>query len=334
MRFALAGLVLLVAGGCGRPVQIDYYNFDFPKPLTHRELISHSTAIVVGTVTSVKVTRKAVPARKQPKLLLDQTRVEIAVENALLGEVPQQLTFEFFAYSPQNGGYSGPPLFRVRSGERRIFFLTRDSGEFRSTGDVRDYTLKVWSGRHKKLSPVKDMADAMLDPASTEAIGNAISEVLLGLGDTYNPQAMTAELKILEETSDELAGPARTAARLALLVANESDLRLAATACLELSERYAGQSGCLSRFEKNELVPEDLRRKATEMHTTRQVWDERLKRRLRAFPLIAFDGDSIFQLRQELRLLLDSPDPELKQLACETLLRSFAETQPRCPPKK
>src|SRR5687768_7588542 len=97
-RIAIVPITLLLTASCGRPMQCDYFDFDFQKPLGYDQLIFRSSDIVVGTVVSVKITREGVPARKLPALLLDETRVEIHVENILLGDAKQpRLAFKFLA---------------------------------------------------------------------------------------------------------------------------------------------------------------------------------------------------------------------------------------------
>jgi hypothetical protein len=155
---AISGAMILLMS-CGRSTQHDYYDFDFQKPPDVRQLIWRSSIIVLGTVAGVRTIREGIPAGKQPELLLDQMRVDVAVENVLLGNLDRpRMTIEFFGYSKGNpGGYTGPPPLVILPGERRMFFLTQDFGVYRSVGDVRDSnTLMVWSGLHKSVRPLGD----------------------------------------------------------------------------------------------------------------------------------------------------------------------------------
>ena len=130
---SVAVVAMGVLFGCGqRPV--DYFDFDFQKPLGWDQLLFRSSLVVVGTVKGIEVVRSGIPARKDPELLLDETQVDLDVENVLLGDWPDpKLKFVFFGFSTKNrGGYTGPALYRVLPGERAIFFLTVDQGLLRS----------------------------------------------------------------------------------------------------------------------------------------------------------------------------------------------------------
>src|SRR5690349_1971935 len=110
LRIRLAGMAVVAAIACNRPLQVDYYDFDFQKPMSYEQLVVRSSVIVAGTVQSVRIIREAVPARRQPELRLDETRVAVKVENILRGDVRgPRLEFVFFGYSLRNpGGYDGP----------------------------------------------------------------------------------------------------------------------------------------------------------------------------------------------------------------------------------
>src|SRR4051794_15671672 len=104
--FAVVGMLLTA---CGHRPQCGCYDFDFQKPLDYRQLVFRSSMIISGTVRSVSVIRSGVPARKAPELLLDETQVDVDVENVLRGDWSMAaLRFVFFGFSPKNrGGYSG-----------------------------------------------------------------------------------------------------------------------------------------------------------------------------------------------------------------------------------
>ena len=257
-----AAVLLLVSAGCGRIVQCDYYDFDLQKPLDYRQLVFKSSDVVVGSVRSVEITRSGISSRKAPELLLDETTVDIDVENVLRGEWSEpRLRFKFFAYSAKNrGGYTGPALYRVESGERRIFFLTKDSGEFRSVADVRgDYSIRVWSGLHRGFPRSEARAElALLYAAAPTALGGDISAILLDVGEGHNAEAMAGTLGRAADVSDALASRKATVSHLQRLTANGQSRSLRIAACLMLAEQYAGQSNCLYALDKDpSLLPTD-----------------------------------------------------------------------------
>ena len=148
----VCSVAILGALGCGPARQVDYYDFDLQKPLNAKQLLFKSSAVIVGTVKSVNIARSGVPARRDHEFLLDETQVEVDVENVLRGDQPgQHIRFEFFGYSAKNrGGYIGPGTYRVAAGERWIFFLAIDDGQFRSVADLRGgYSFRVRTGLHR-----------------------------------------------------------------------------------------------------------------------------------------------------------------------------------------
>src|SRR5665213_1573414 len=137
-----AQILLLVGCGSG-PQFCDYYDpQDLQSPRTF-QVMNASPIVLVGTVRSTTVISRGLPARKQSTLRLDLMKAEITVENSLRAALQStDAQFYYFEFSPMNGGYSGPPRYHLDRADRRVFFLTRDSGVLRSSGDVLDYTLR------------------------------------------------------------------------------------------------------------------------------------------------------------------------------------------------
>jgi hypothetical protein len=328
----VAGLTL--ATGCRAPTQVDYYDFDFQKAPDVRQLIWRSPVIVVGTVASSSIIRAGVPARRQPELLLDHVRVEVDVENVLRGEIDRgRRVIEFFTISAKNqGGWTGPAPLTIRAAERRMFFLTKDAGVYRSIGDGRnDYVLYVWSGRHEDVRRDESMAALYSVPFRRDTVvGNAIAEILLNLGEGYDGSGMTSSLSWDTHLSSVLTTRKKTAARLHVLAANDGEPRVGAKACLILAEQFYGQYACLEKFMSNAALGMDVRKEMSEVQVKRLQWNRRLKEDLRKRPLAELHlgdfSDSLIGLREELELMLDDPDKELRQLACSHLTRNYSRT--------
>jgi hypothetical protein len=333
----LSGIVFLLLTACTRPVQVDYYDFDLQKPLGVDQLVFRSSAIVVATVKSVRMGREGVPARRVPELLLDEVYADVDIENVVLGDVKQrQLQLSYFTFSVKNkGGYSGPALLRVEPGQRRLFFLTTDSGHYRSVADLRnDYSIRVWSGFHKNCCKPIGPTDYFIRRSPQEQIGDSISEILLQLGENYHREGMIQWLDMQAYTASRLAGRQKSAALLKQLAANEHEPGIAAKACLVLSEQYYGQYGCLARLEADATVPANLHAELAKMKIARVDWNARLKKQLRSYPMFAFEmspfSDSIKGVQQELVMLVDDPDPELKTLACAILRQNYPNLPEAC----
>jgi len=289
----------------------------------HYAVFETAPNVVVGVVTSVAVIGEPQPARRDQKLLVQLTKVDIQVENVLRGDVPRAPAhFYFFGYSDKNPGYGGPPLYRVSIGDRRVFFLVREMGELRSAADVFDYTLFVASGSHKDLPFGKDTP-----------LGDVIAEVLLSLGDGYDSADMRSILPLSCRVLDQLSSRRHTVALLRkLLEARDRDLAVAT--CLYLSENYNGQYGCLSDLLSSQGLDAPLRAQAEKILNAARDRSADLKLRLRQFPLYAFSSspfpDSLETIRQELTFLLDDRDPEMRSIACGELTRTYPYPEPRC----
>jgi len=74
-----------------------------------------------------------------------------------------------FTYSDKNRVDLGVPRYVAMVGQRRIYFLRRAGGRYRSVGDVTRYNLPVQSGHHEKAfckgkSPGCCAAELLLTP--------------------------------------------------------------------------------------------------------------------------------------------------------------------------
>lgn len=332
LLLSIAVTSLLIESGCGRAPQRDYYDFDFQRPQPIWQMIYRSSDIVVGTVRAVEIRREAVPAEKQPELLLDETWVKVEVENIIRGSVTSpRLEFIFFAYSARNkGGYSGPKLYQVIPGERRMFFLTRDRGSFRSVGDVRgDYTWMVWSGRHTKRYP-NDAAGAFPEQVDTEKEGAAIAEILLEPGLESDPDAMAGELPRSTSFLNEITSPATIVGHLRKLIHSTVPLKLRLAACQELNDSFQVETTCLTELAQLAGLDGAIRAQIAEKSARQIRWRKALKQSLQTAPMDLVPYMSAKPVREWFNLLTADPDPEIRRLACGALVREFAVTPPPC----
>ncbi len=282
--------------------------------------------VLVGLVTGVNAVGAPRQARRSPGTLLQLTRVELHVENMLRGKVESRnIKFYFFGFSDKNPAYIGLPRYQVAIGERRIFFLTTELGRLRSVGDVLDYTLPVASGFHENIRAEPEVPLRL-----------SIPEVLLSVGKGSNPRAMSATLSILCPVSDYLA-PQTTTVRLLKDLISGSDKGLAAASCLYLAENYHGQYSCLDDLLSSAQLDQSILSRARELQELNRQRDERLKDQIARYPLQAFPSimrsGSVSAIHEELLLLLDDPDANMKALACSALIRLYPYPEPRCAPR-
>lgn len=333
LLLSIAVSALLSEVGCGGASQRDYYEFDLQRPQPISQMIFRSSDIIVGTVKATATRRDAIPAEKQPALLLDETWVRVEVENVIRGSVTSpQLEFVFFAYSSRNnrGAYTGPMLYRVTPGERRMFFLTRDRGSFRSVGDVRgDYTWMIWSGRHVNryphaaAGPFPDQVDPMKE-------GAAIAEILLEPGSEFDAEAMALHLERSTTFLDGIAPPATIVVHLRKLLQSAVPLELRLAACQELNNTYQVESTCLAALAQDAHLEGAIRSRIAERSGKQSRATQALKQSLKTFPLKLAPPVVTKPGWEWFGLLATDPDPEIRQLACSAVAREFGAMPPSC----
>lgn len=319
--FALAALVILVAcSGVGH--QCDYWD---PRDATGRrdfELMLQADIVIVGTVESVAALELGRKACRQQDLLLDLFRMRVAVENVLVGHVPNaSMDVLFFGFSMKNqNGYSGPVLFRPVPGERRVLFLSQ-SRTLRVVGDVYDYTIRVASGKH----------NIPRDDGRTP--WERLGEVLLTLGTEYNPAALCAAIPRYARIMDRLSSRPYTAALLNALTKSEN-LQIAKEACIELSKSYYGQYGCLYDLMKDYRLTANERRAAEAALASERMASTALRIELARDPLGALRrapfSDSLSTLKGEFGLLSADPDEKTARIACDILDTVFRMKPETC----
>ena len=151
---AVAGLVACMqAAG----LQDQFQVADARKPFDQRLRFEIAAPIIVlGHVLEIDDVGRPLPSTGDRRIGVQLNRIKIDVEDVIKGDVRSSpLQFYYFAYSPGASELDlGAPRYLPSIGQRRIFFLKRFEGVYRSVGDVIDYTLRVSSGRHPRGSCV------------------------------------------------------------------------------------------------------------------------------------------------------------------------------------
>jgi hypothetical protein len=269
--------------------------------------------VVAGRVVSVSPVGGPRPANRAPDQLIQLTKATIHVENVLRGRVPTgSASFYYYGFSDQNAGYSGPPTFRTAVGDRRIFFLTFERGDLRSVGDVRDYTLAVVLGSHEGMK------------IGGATLGEQIAELLFSPGASFAPDDLEPNLAILCPLTDRIASRANTVRLLRALLRDE---RLRASVCLYLAKGYEGQYACLESLRDDATQDAKVRAEADRLWRFQRTRSIALAEAVAKYPLDALSSIPIpsgaQQVKQELQLLLDDPEPKMRSAAMSALRRNF-----------
>lgn len=134
--------------------------------------------VVVGVLTSDTLVSKPIPMHADPEIRLQLGQLVVRVENVLRGRVADRtLVIYYFTWA---GGFDGPrPLGFWDPGSRRILWLRKDAGVFRTACDGSDHcTMAVDSGAHRRYraDPLKPVDYAVADILLTRG-ESSISEI-------------------------------------------------------------------------------------------------------------------------------------------------------------
>ena len=197
---------VLTLAGCG---------FVAPRLAVHREAENQNCRaaplVIVGVIESDGLATRA----KTPNMQL--RRMSVRVENVLRGELAEPaITVYYFSFY----GYSGPRPLGVwdERSLRRVFWLERDSGVFRTSCDgVDSCTLAINSGTHRgyRLAGGKTVEQAIVDLRLTRGEGEVDDKWFAGSIENSAPpdeavrDYYIGKLKALAQTEH---GPVRAAA--------------------------------------------------------------------------------------------------------------------------
>jgi hypothetical protein len=128
--------------------------------------------VVAGVIADDTLVLRPIPMPSDPTHPLQLRRLTLQVENVLKGgPLPVRIEVYYFTWA---GGFDGPqPLGMWAAGGRRVLWLRKDSGVFRTSCDGWDYrTTSVDSGSHLHYRP-----------DSQKPIAYALADLILTRGD-------------------------------------------------------------------------------------------------------------------------------------------------------
>ncbi len=174
--------------------------------------------IVVGRVTDVQAVGRPNRSRGDPRIKTQLCKIRILVELVIKGSLQErEIGFYYFVYSSENDVDLGVPRYLPSVGQRRVYFLRRWNSDYRSVGDVLDYTVQVRSGFHPYTF------------CRNEQAGCCMAELLLTPGQDMDPRSFVAGLVTAKATADLLCSTDQTRHLLEQLAENP-DLLIADSA--------------------------------------------------------------------------------------------------------
>jgi len=148
--YRLAGrivpLLLLVSAGCSHVPQLREYD------VCTNEQFDQAPLVVVGVAEGDERVGRPVPSRDDPSYPMQLHRAKVHVENVLKGAIAERtIPVYYFVFA---GGYDGPlPLSLAGEPSRRVLWLRRDRGVYRTVCDGQNCTVPIMSGAHPGYKP-------------------------------------------------------------------------------------------------------------------------------------------------------------------------------------
>jgi hypothetical protein len=281
--------------------------------------------VVVAAVLKNEPVGLPVQAQRYIGLMLQLHRVSCRLENLIKGD-PPHAEFDFFyfadpevAQSVPNPKYNRAHMFRAEPGDRYIFFLLRQREMLRSVGDVGSFSVRVDSGRHPQRPELTAGR-----PEDTGEVGRIISDILLTPGQDLDPQGFAMAIPNARKWSIAFGSQLHTVDLLKGLLTLPVPIRTAA--CDELAQHYPSQYGCLADIHADSTNSEDTRQWAFRRLAYFEQQDARLEEQL--LDPAALTYDSMAANLEELEIILGSPNPRIRTLACAALERYFPRSVP------
>jgi len=187
-------------------VQPSDYHLSFQERL---RLEISAPVIVVGRVIDVQAVGQPGTSQGDPRIKTQLSRIRILVEAVVKGSLQEnEIGFYYFLYSSENEVDLGVPCYLPAVGQRRIYFLRRWKSDYRSVGDVLDYTIQVPTGFHAN------------NFCRNEQAGCCIADLLLTPGEDMDPPSFVAGLVTAKATADILCSTDQTRQLLEQLTGN------------------------------------------------------------------------------------------------------------------
>lgn len=288
--------------------------------------------VVLAVVLSNDVVGPPVESSGVPGVVVVPHRVKCNLEEVLRIDDGKALTNEFdFVYFGLSDERAYNPyhrqLFRATAGERYLLLLIRQRNMIRSIGDVGNFTIPVYTGKHSTAAAA-GLAATRIQRAQ-DSFGARISSLLLTIGSLPQPEDLARRLYQYRLISEGLGSRLQTFHLLRGLLTSEPDIR--AAACFELNESFTGQSSCLKEIAADTRRDDGTRAKASTMFGRVQRLEQ-----LRLGDLIdpahlgfspMMSPDSMSANYDELVILLGHPDARFRRSACAAIRRYY----PRAP---
>ncbi|MFN7999415.1 MAG: hypothetical protein U0Q18_37705 [Bryobacteraceae bacterium] len=278
--------------------------------------------ILVGSVTENIAVGTPTEARRFPGVGLELRKASVQVEAVLSGDrIPDAISIYYFTQS-QSLDFEPNPLYKIlfkaQPGRRYLFFLTRERGEFRSIGDVGEYTIEVFAG-----TPTPALLQKQ------PSVGRKIAHVLLTPGEDVDLDRLAYNL--VDAYRYAALFTRRTTVLTYLEALQGKSPHLDRAVCDELVRVYYGKSQCLERISSDPRQPPNLRQRAAQRLVDERQEDIDLLARLKQGYMFAdtFNGimwpDSYAANRIELQLLADHPDAAVRSEASRLLQQFYPE---------
>jgi hypothetical protein len=179
----LLGCLSTIAG-CGRADRMEPYP-EFTD-LFPADMAAFPPVILVGRILAGVAIGSPRPSIWDGKTPYQEYRISVAIENVLHGSVPPQTADIYFLKNIRAGG---PPRLGIpqqgglwRIGDRKMFFLQRDSGRLRTVCDTWAHcVVPVLSGSHLGFQPRPRPGDALADILFTRGKGTSDAQMIEGL---------------------------------------------------------------------------------------------------------------------------------------------------------
>jgi hypothetical protein len=265
-------------------------------------------------------------ALRDPSIKLDLHVVTCDLEGMVKGEMNER-RFKFYYYSQSetsrpNRRYA--VLFRAEPGKHYLFFLSRENGVLRSIGDVGEFFIEVYSGRHSiPLSPGSPQAETW-----NSENGRRLAEVLLTPGEELDYEAYSKMMVLTVPTAQRWSSRKQVFDILKGLTSRPQPLR--SLGCTYLTKHYLSQYGCLISIADDLRMDQAARSRAFGELTAQKRIDQRVELALSDWEKLGLVGldsiDSISALLDEFQMLMESPNVRVRKLACALASRLGARS--------